>query len=192
MKDTKLAPAAVFLSLLIGSGLFYLLRFLENISGRGLLLNALLEESGKLGLFILFWLASKKFDRFAKKKLLQGSSLFLYPLLSVLGFGLIENTYYFFSFPLSSIYFRLLYSYPIHLNTGLAYTLGFYAKKRFIMVLLFTASVTYHYALNVISLTCGTGLFIYGIGFANLLLFFVLVWKLIDEINLRRFLHARD
>ncbi len=186
MKDIKLFPVVVILSLLTGSGIFYLARFLEGIISGSLLLNAVLEESIKLSLFILLWLFSNK------KKLLKGSSLLLCPLLAVFGFGIIENVYYFFSFPLSSIYLRLLYSYPIHINTGLAYTLGFYAKKRFIPLLLFTVSVAYHYALNVVSLLHGTKPFIYGIALANLFLFFVLVRKLMNEINIRRFLRARN
>ncbi len=186
MKDTKLKTITVLLALPTGFGIFYLLRFPEDTTGKGLLLNAILEESIKLSLFILLWLISDK------KKLLQGLPLLLYPLLSIVCFGLVENIYYFFSFPLSSIYFRLLYCYPIHLNTGLAYTLGFYAKKRFIPAALFAISVSYHYALNVISLLYGTKPFIYAIGLSNLLIFFVLVRKLMDEINIKRFLHARS
>ncbi|MBA7625621.1 hypothetical protein ES703_33053 [subsurface metagenome] len=184
---------AVTLSGVSGAGLFYLARCLQRNLRSDLLTSALLEEIIKLAPYLLVPAAARKLflpsgraSMTDKEQKRPGYDwLLLYPLFSVFGFGIWENIHYFISFPESSIYLRLLYSYPIHLNTGLIYALGFLSGKPALVGLLFIGAVIYHAALNLISLQSAAGIFIYGLGFINLVLFIYLALKLSAELAKR-------
>ena len=125
---SSLAAAAI--SLPAGVGLFFTVRFLESLGSNSMAVNVFLEEASKIALFAVAALAAR-FKVFAGIRFFQsgeaqdshGHRLFA-PLLCIVVFAITENILYFIRFPTSSIYRRLLYSYPIHVNTALFYALA--------------------------------------------------------------------
>jgi len=172
----------------IGTGLFFLVRFLETSIGTNRLINVLLEEAAKLFLFLLLELAYRyrvsplsdpsTFTPFPRPRLLA------LPILCITAFAVTENITYFLRFPESSIYQRLLYSYPIHLNTALLYAMAFVSAKKLFYLLTLVVSWSYHIGLNALSLVLPPA-GIYTVGAGNLLLFFVLYWNIHDRSNKR-------
>ena len=165
----------------IGIGMFFLVRFLETSLGANRLVNVLLEETAKLFLFILLELAYKHrlgplMDPDTDTPLPRAELLAL-PVLCITAFAVTENIAYFLRFPESSIYQRPLYSYPIHLNTAFLYALAFVSAKRLFYPFTLLFSWSYHIGLNALSLVLPP-LGIYAVGAGNLLLFFGLYWSI--------------
>lgn len=153
-----------------GAGLFFFLRSLEILIRGSPGINTLLEESVKLGSFLIMGLA---------RRIHKGrhGGMMLTPFFCIIGFGVLENIAYFLRYPTSSIYERLIYSYPIHLNTGLLYSLAFQAGKPLPIALAYLFALAYHFGLNTLSLILPRPA-LYGIGIGNLILFFALYWQL--------------
>jgi hypothetical protein len=179
----KLSPAA---ALPIGIGLFFLVRSLETRMNTSRLVNVLVEEVVKITLFLLLEAARRVLPTVLKNPSTNAvlprlrhkvPGLLSYPLLCIISFGITENIAYFLSFPESSIYQRLLYSYPIHLNTGLLYALAFISGKPGVYLLSLLVSCLYHLGLNILSLTL-PAVGIYAVGIVNLLLLFFLYWNI--------------
>jgi hypothetical protein len=150
-------------SFLCGIPLFFLARWAEASAGASLLAASLIEESLKGCLFLALWLAT----RLARERLLALPSAEFLPLICIVGFALTENILYFLEAPTGSIYRRLLYSYPIHLNTAALYTLAFLAGRPLASALAALAGLSYHFALNVLALVAG-GPAVYAVGALNL------------------------
>ncbi len=150
-------------SFLLGIALLFLVRRVEAGSGASLLAASLLEEGLKVLLFLALWLAS----RFAGERLRALPSSEFLPLVCIVGFALTENILYFLQAPTGAIYQRLLYSYPIHLNTAALYTLAFLAGRPLAAALAALAGLAYHFALNVLALVV-SGPLIYAVGALNL------------------------
>ncbi len=173
------------LTLALGMGLFWPVRALEGLVRGGFVLNAGIEESFKLLLFLLALIGSKLLkDRTAPKM-----EPLMLPLIGIIGFAIMENVLYFLRFPSSSIYRRLLYAYPIHLNTGLLYTLGFVSGRWLLIGTFFLLAIAFHAGLNALSLE-SVGITIYLTGLANIALFFFLTWKLKTVLNVRSLKNA--
>ncbi len=182
---SAIVTAAIALPL--GAALFFLLRLVEGIIRGPMALNALLEETAKATLFVLAVLGSKSriwrnilFPRGTDPDFGPPTPL-LFPLLCITAFGLTENILYYFSFPTSSIYKRLLYSYPIHLNTALLYALGFLSGKPLRVASSFIICVLYHLALNYLSFRLPE-VVIYLFGVVNLFILFLLYRRVLVKI----------
>jgi len=173
---------AAVVSLPVGVGLFFAVRFLESLGSSSMAVNVLLEETTKIALFAGAALA-------ARSKFFEGILLFqsaerndshgirlLIPLLCIVVFAITENVLYFIRFPTSSIYRRLLYSYPIHINTALFYALAFLAGGALRTALYFLLGVAYHLGLNHLSANLQV-LLVYVVGVGNLVILFLLYWR---------------
>ena len=165
----------------IGIGIFFLVRFLETSLETTRLVNVLVEETAKLSLFVLLELAYKyrlsPLREPSTDTPLPRAGLLALPVLCITAFAVTENITYFLHFPESSIYQRLLYSYPIHLNTAFLYTLAFVSARRLFYPFALLVSWSYHIGLNALSLVLPP-LGIYTVGTGNLLLFFGLYWSI--------------
>jgi hypothetical protein len=181
--EHRTAIMTMAIALPLGAALLLLLRELEGILQGPMAVNAALEEAAKIALFLLTALASR--SRIWRNILFSGgtdsdsgrSPELLIPLLSIAVFGLAENLLYFFNFPTSSIYKRLLYSYPIHLNTALLYALGFVSGRPLRVVSYFIIGVLYHLGLNYLSVELPP-FAIYMVGSGNLVILFLLYWRM--------------
>ncbi|RKX78165.1 MAG: hypothetical protein DRP87_07040 [Spirochaetes bacterium] len=177
---------AVICSISAGFGLFLFTTWLETTIGGGILINAFIEEAAKLSLFLaallLFSLRVKEKEIFY---------LFI-PFFSICFYGIAENIIYFLRFPDTFIYFRLLYSYPVHLNTALLYLI-FLSDKRLLPFtpLLFISTTFYHYGLNVLVLLIEESVLFFLMCTVNVSLFFLFVNLVNNCIFLRRALLDR-
>jgi hypothetical protein len=97
--------------------------------------------------------------------------------LCIVVFAATENILYFLSFPTSSIYGRLLYSYPIHLNTALLYALAFSSGKAVQVGVSLGIGILYHLGLNRLSLDLQAAA-TYAVGVGNLAVLLLLYWRL--------------
>jgi hypothetical protein len=175
--------AMLAIALPLGAVLLFLLHELEGILHAPMAVNAMLEETTKIALFLLTALAAR--SRFWSSILFpavpdpgsERSTRLLVPILCITAFGLAENLLYFFNFPTSSIYQRLLYSYPIHLNTALLYALAFLSGRPLKVAGYFAVGVLYHLSLNYLSLRLPE-FAVYLVGGANLLILFLLYWRM--------------
>lgn len=172
LRDKPL-PFPALGALPVGVGLFFLVRLLEGTVKGPMLFNVVLEEAAKFTLFVIVaWAAGSTawskllFDEQTDSDRKEGR-LLLFPLLCAAVFGITENILYFLSFPTSSIYKRLLFSYPIHLNTALLYALGFLSGRIPKLGLYFVIGGLYHLGLNYLSLRLPEA-GIYTVGVANL------------------------
>jgi len=175
--------AAAAFSLPLGVALFFLVRQMETLGPGSMAINVLLEEAIKIILFIGLILAAR--TRIWKRILLvekgnQGGRVnlpLMVPVICIVAFAITENLLYFLSFPTSSIYRRLLYSYPIHINTALLYALAFTLPSALKITLYFIAGVLYHLGLNYLSLRLPPAA-IYLVGLGNLVVLLLLYWKI--------------
>lgn len=176
--ENKAPPLIVLGALPAGVGLFFLVRLLEGTFQGSMTINVLFEEAAKFALFVLVALAARAGRAAASRKVLlhEKVTLLLFALLCVVVFGITENILYFVSFPTSSIYKRLLYSYPIHLNTALLYALGFLSGRASSFVLYFIICSLYHLGLNHLSLRLPVA-GVYAFGIANLVFLLLLYWR---------------
>jgi len=136
-------------SLLAGIGLCFLARWLEQGWGERLLPPVLLEEGLKAVLF-LGLLAAR---RVGPRRLAGAPAADLLPLLAVTGFALTENLLFFLASPTRSIYQRLLYAYPVHVNTGLLYTLALLSGRPGLLLAALAPASAYHLGLNALALS---------------------------------------
>jgi hypothetical protein len=113
-----LVYSAAFLS---GLPLLFLLRAVEQSWSGNLLASSFLEEAAKGVLFLALALALG----LAKGRFPSAASPELLPLVCIVGFAMTENLLFVLYAPTTAVYQRLLYAYPIHLNTGLLYTIVF-------------------------------------------------------------------
>jgi hypothetical protein len=97
-------------------------------------------------------------------------------MLCIAVFGITENVLYFLSFPTSSIYRRLVYSYPIHLNTAFFYAIAFLSGKPLRVTLYLLLGVLYHLGLNLLSLDVPVA-GIYAVGVGNIVVLLLLYWR---------------
>jgi len=168
---SSLTAAAVALP--VGVALFFMVRFLESLGSGSMAVNVLLEEASKIAVFAAVALA-------ARSRILRGNDSrgirLLIPLLCIFVFAIAENVLYFLRFPTSSIYRRLLYSYPIHINTALLYALAFLSGGALRTALYFLLGVAYHLGLN--HLSANLQVFLgYMVGVGNLCILFLLYWR---------------
>ena len=181
--EYRFSLAAGALSLPLGVALFFLVRLMETLGPGSMAINVLLEEAVKIILFVGLTLAAR--TRTWKRILLveqgdQGGRLnlpLLVPVICIVAFGITENLLYFLSFPTGSIYRRLLYSYPIHINTALLYALAFSSGSALKIGLYFIVGVLYHLGLNHLSLRLPPAA-IYLVGLGNLVVLLLLYWKI--------------
>ena len=202
MNDTRIesltrslpAYAAAFLT---GFPLLLLIRMIERGWQTTLLASSLIEEGVKVCLFLALCLLL----RLAKGRVPGAKEPELLPFLCIIGFAVGENSLYFFYAPTTTIYQRLLYSYPLHLNTGLFYAWIFLTLRSrsqkgrrtlpSIMIACLAACIgtAYHFFLNVATLVISDSA-VYLIGGINvltlILLFLVLHRKRIE----RSLIHA--
>jgi hypothetical protein len=202
MNDTRVdsptrslpAYAAAFLT---GLPLLLLIRMIERGWQTTLLASGLIEEGVKVCLFLALCLLL----RLAKGRVPGAKEPELLPFLCIIGFAVGENSLYFFYAPTTTVYQRLLYSYPLHLNTGLFYAWIFLTLRSrsqkgrrtlpSIMIACLAACIgtAYHFFLNVATLVISDPA-VYLIGGINvltlILLFLVLHRKRIE----RSLIHA--
>ena len=165
------AYAAAFLT---GLPLLLLIRLIERGWQTNLLASSLIEEGMKVCLFLALCLLLR-LGRVPGAKEPE-----LLPLLCIIGFAVGENSLYFFYAPTTTIYQRLLYSYTLHLNTGLFYTWIFLIlrsgkatgrRSAFLRMLIFCLGAcvawAYHFFLNVATLVI-TDSAVYLIGGINI------------------------
>lgn len=159
-----------------GAGLFFALRRIEQALPYHLLLAALVEEAAKAFLFAGVAVSRRRSRGERAEALLR-------PLFAVAGFGVTENILYFLRYPTSSIYGRLVCSYPIHLNTALLFALflesgeGRLAARRLLAcAAVFAGAVGYHALFNRL-LALVPRLAPYTLGPVNLVLFAALHWR---------------
>jgi hypothetical protein len=160
-------------ALLAGCGLLVLARWLERSWSGTLLAPVLLEEGLKGGLFLAM-LAARRLDR---RRLAGVPVADLLPLVAVMGFGAAENVLYFLASPTSSIYQRLLYAYPVHINTGLLYTLVCLSGKPVLLAAALPAASAYHLGLNALALS-GPAAWTWVAGAGNLPVMLLLILRL--------------
>jgi hypothetical protein len=158
--------AAHGVALLAGAALLAGVRRLALAWHPTLLGASLIEEGLKGLLFLLLALAL----RVGGGKLGSVAAPEFLPFVCVVGFGVAENLLYFLEAPTTSIYERLLYAYPVHLNTALLYTLAFVSGRPLLAVPAAVAGVAYHFGLNVVSLVAPQPV-VLALGAANLLAF---------------------
>lgn len=202
MNDTRVdsptrslpAYAAAFLT---GLPLLLLIRMIERGWQTNLLASSLIEEGIKVCLFLALCLLL----RLAKGRVPGAKEPELLPFLCIIGFAVGENSLYFFYAPTTTVYQRLLYSYPLHLNTGLFYAWIFLTLRSrsqkgrrtlpsiLIACLAACIGTAYHFFLNVATLVISDPA-VYLIGGINvltlILLFLVLHRKRIE----RSLIHA--
>jgi hypothetical protein len=170
------------LSLVIGVALFFLIRKLETAGPGSMLVNVLFEEAAKIVLFGTAPFAAR--TRIWKSLVSAGTedreaprrTALLASMLCIAVFGITENVLYFLSFPTSSIYRRLLYSYPIHLNTAFFYALAFLSGNPLRVALYLLLGVLYHLGLNRLSLDLPVA-WIYLVGVGNIVVLLLLYWR---------------
>ncbi|MBN2552798.1 MAG: hypothetical protein JXB06_08500 [Spirochaetales bacterium] len=186
------AALAAAAAVAAGAGLFFLIRLLEGFVRGSMEVNVLIEEGAK----ILVFLAALTVSRFAVlRRLLQpddsgsasGSEARLPAALTVAlstsaflcigSFGIAENILFFLSFPTGSVYGRLLYSFPIHLNTALLYCLGFLSGRILRVGLFLGLGFLYHLGLNRLSLDLPRAA-VYPVGIVNVVILLLLYWRL--------------
>ena len=181
MNDTRVdsptrslpAYAAAFLT---GLPLLLLIRMIERGWQTNLLASSLVEEGAKVCLFLALCLLL----RLAKGRVPGAKEPELLPFLCIIGFAVGENSLYFFYAPTTTVYQRLLYSYPLHLNTGLFYAWIFLTLRSrsqkgrrtlpSIMIACLAACIgtAYHFFLNVATLVISDSA-VYLIGGINVL-----------------------
>lgn len=175
----RLLPGA---ALLAGGGLLFLARMLERMLERSLggtlLVPVLLEEGLKGALFLGLFFAR----RLSRNRPVRGAAAAvpaadLLPLLGIMGFGVAENILYFLATPTSSIYQRLLIAYPVHLNTGLLYTLALLSGRPFVGALAGLLGSAYHLGVNALVLS-GPAPAVWAAGAVNLLALLLLIARL--------------
>ncbi|UCF98136.1 MAG: PrsW family intramembrane metalloprotease [Spirochaetaceae bacterium] len=182
---------------LLGFPLLLLVRLVERSLRTNLLTSSMIEEGAKVCLFLALCL----FLRLAGGRIPAVKEPGLLPFVCIIGFAVGENSLYFFSAPTTTIYQRLVYSYPLHLNTGLLYTWIFLSVRLHertgqrifprVLVAVFGACIgtAYHFFLNVLALNA-TNPTVCLIGTANIvaliLLFLMLHRKRIE----RSLIHA--
>ncbi len=132
---------------LVGCALMFLARLLERSWGVRLLPSVLLEEGLKAFLFAALFVAG----RLAPRRLAGVPAFDLLPLLAITGFATAENIVFFLATPTSSIYQRLLYAFPVHVNTALLYTLAFLSGRPVLFAIAVLAGCAYHLALNALA-----------------------------------------
>jgi hypothetical protein len=180
--EYRSALATAILSVPVGVALFFLVRLLESLGPGSMPVNVLLEEAAKIILFAGGALAARSkswnkilgFHEAGSDAIL--SAQLLVPMLCIAAFAITENLLYFLSFPTSSIYRRLLYSYPIHLNTALLYALAFLSASALRVGLYFVIGVLYHLGLNQLSLQLQAA-GVYSVGVGNLFVLLLLYWR---------------
>jgi hypothetical protein len=158
-------------ALLAGCGLLFLARWVERGWSGALLVPVLIEEGLKGALFLALFTA-RRLDR---GRLAGVPAVDLLPLLAVIGFGATENVLFFLASPTGSIYQRLLYAYPVHVNTGLLYTLAYLSGRPVLFPAALLAASAYHLGMNALALS-GTAAWIWAAGAGNLpvMLWFIL------------------
>jgi len=181
MNDTRIQRVVQSLpghgaAFLLGFLLMLLIRWAQRSWGTSLLTSSLIEEGMKVCLF----LALAVITRSGRGRLPGVKEPELLPLICIIGFAVSENSMYFLYAPTTSIYQRLFYSYPIHLNTGLLYTIIYLSLQpqagagqrtvTRVLAVCFGASggIAYHFFLNVLALAV-SGAAVYMIGGTNLL-----------------------
>lgn len=193
----KTAAAGITAAFSLGAGtwMFFLLHWLEStvLPQLGGVFawgpaNALAEEIAKLCLFPLFRLFCRLTWRRGPADDMFPPGLFA--LLAIMTFAIVENSVYFFRFPTTFIYLRLIYSYTIHMVTGTAFALADLRGKPLMYPLLLAASTVYHFALNSLSVAVGSAPVLALIGTANVLLFILLAAGWRNRLTVRRFMHA--
>ena len=181
--EHKSALVTVILSAPAGVALFFLVRLLESLGRLPTPVNVLFEEAVKIILFVggALALRSRSWDKILATHEAggdgRGGAAVLLPALCIAAFAVTENLLYFLSFPTSSIYGRLLYSYPIHLNTALLYALAFLSGSPFRVGLYFLIGFLYHLGLNQLSLHLQAAA-VYAVGVGNLAVLLLLYWRL--------------
>jgi hypothetical protein len=202
MNDTRVdsptrslpAYAAAFLT---GLPLLLLIRMIERGWQTTLLASGLIEEGVKVCLFLALCLLL----RLAKGRVPGAKEPELLPFLCIIGFAVGENSLYFFYAPTTTVYQRLLYSYPLHLNTGLFYAWIFLTLRSrsqkgrrtlpSIMIACLAACIgtAYHFFLNVATLVISDPA-VYLIGGINVLTLILLFLFLHRKRIERSLIHA--
>jgi len=175
-------PLGLAVGLGLGAGLFFPVSFCERLLGSGILASVLVEEGLKLALFLLLEAAALREPR-------GRESLYRYPLYAITGFATVENLAYLLRAPTSSIYERLLFAFPIHLNTGLCFALAFLPGRPSLYPAFFLLSLAYHFGLNTLALVLA-GTPVLAVGAGNLALTFFLFLKLRAMLIERSLEHA--
>jgi hypothetical protein len=202
MNDTRVdsptrslpAYAAAFLT---GLPLLLLIRMIERGWQTNLLASGLIEEGVKVCLFLALCLLL----RLAKGRVPGAKEPELLPFLCIIGFAVGENSLYFFYAPTTTVYQRLLYSYPLHLNTGLFYAWIFLTLRSrsqkgrrtlpsiLIACLAACIGTAYHFFLNVATLVISDPA-VYLIGGINVLTLILLFLFLHRKRIERSLIHA--
>ena len=202
MNDTRVdsptrslpAYAAAFLT---GLPLLLLIRMIERGWQTTMLASSLIEEGVKVCLFLALCLLL----RLAKGRVPGAKEPELLPFLCIIGFAVGENSLYFFYAPTTTVYQRLLYSYPLHLNTGLFYAWIFLTLRSrsqkgrrtlpSIMIACLAACIgtAYHFFLNVATLVISDPA-VYLIGGINVLTLILLFLFLHRKRIERSLIHA--
>lgn len=160
-------------ALLAGCGLLFLARRLERGWSGSMLAPVLLEEGLKGALFVAL-LAARRLGR---RRLAGVPAADLLPLLAVMGFGAAENVLYFLAGPTGSIYQRLLYAYPVHVNAGLLYTLVCLSRRPGLLPVALLAASAYHLGLNALAVSGPPG-WTWAAGAGNLAIMLLFVLRL--------------
>jgi hypothetical protein len=180
--EHKSALVTVILSAPAGVALFFLVRLLESLGRLPMPVNVLFEEAVKIILFVggALALRSRSWNKIPAFHEAGGdggrSAAVLLPVLCIAAFAVTENLLYFLNFPTSSIYRRLLYSYPIHLNTALFYALAFLSGSTLRVGLYFLIGFLYHLGLNHLSLHLQAAA-VYAVGVGNFVVLLLLYWR---------------
>jgi hypothetical protein len=156
---------------LAGCALMFLARFLEGSWTGGLLPPVLVEE----GLKALLFAAPLAVRRWPPPRGIPAPDLL--PLLAITGFASAENVLFFLASPTSSIYLRLLYAYPVHVNTALLYSLAFLSARPALFAAAVLAGGAYHLALNALA-SSGREAAVWAVGAANLAAMLLLAVRL--------------
>ena len=174
--------AALVLWAAAGIGLLFMVRRASGALPDSLLLAAGLEEASKMALFAAGAAGRRRLRPAAFDLGARGEGL-LGPFFAAAAFGASENLLYYLRYPTSSIYGRLLYSYPVHLNTALLFVQVFVwaegrpARGRLLVLgAALLGAAGYHFGLNALSVLLPR-LALYLLGPLNLALFAALLWR---------------
>jgi hypothetical protein len=127
-------PAAL-LALAAGLGHWYITGVAQRLAHRGfaaasygglasLLVNAAIEESLRMAFIAAAALAFARDPEGSATR--KKKRLYAFALLAAWAFGSMENLSYLLAFPTLDVFWRLVYSLPIHINSGLLYAFALF------------------------------------------------------------------
>ncbi|MCG8572096.1 MAG: hypothetical protein MJB14_18330 [Spirochaetes bacterium] len=171
------------ISIASGSLLFFGIRFLLQQFGTTPLIRVSIEEGAKyIFIVVSIIILNLLFPD-------QSQGWYALPFFIICFFGVIENIFYFFEFPDTSIFIRLTYAYFVHLNTGLLYLLVIASQRNMILWFLsLIPAIGYHYGYNSVQ-TDKIAVYIL-LSLVNILIFMILYFQIKTKIYIRRELNG--